>query len=70
MIPNTIKKLVNFDESINNSNEINFDEIRNLDYEKPYYFDDLPENNSFNMNWTISDLGDDNWLRFKDIQNI
>ena len=44
-----------------------FDEIRNLDYEKPYYFDDLNENNFFNMNWAISDLGDENWLRFKDI---
>ena len=33
--------------------------------------DDLNENdNSINMNWTISDLDDINWLRFKDIQNI
>ena len=33
--------------------------------------DDLNENdNSINMNWTISDLDDIGWLRFKDIQNI
>jgi len=69
-IHNTIQKLVNFDESFVKYNEINFDEIRNFDYEKSYYIDDLQENDSFNMNWTISDLGDENWLRFKDIQNI
>ena len=33
--------------------------------------DDFNENdNSINMNWTISDLDDISWLRFKDIQNI
>ena len=52
-------------------NKINFDEIKDLEYENPYYMDDLNENdNSINMNWTISDLDDISWLRFKDIQNI
>jgi hypothetical protein len=65
---NDNKKLLDFNESFN-YNEINFDEIRDLGYEKPYYIDDLDENNSSNMNWTISDLDDLNWLRFKDFQN-
>ena len=68
-VPNTFKKLVNFDENFIKCNEINFDEIRDIGYEKPYYVDDIDENDSFNFNWTISDLGDINWLRFKDIQN-
>ena len=62
----TVKNLVNLDETFNN-----FDEIKDLEYENPYYMDDLNENdNSINMNWTISDLDDISWLRFKDIQNI
>ena len=67
-INNDNKKLLDFNESFN-YNEINFDEIRDLGYEKPYYIDDLDENNSSNMNWTIPDLDDLNWLRFKDFQN-
>ena len=67
--PDTVKNLVYLDETFNN--KINFDEIKDLEYENPYYMDDLNENiNSINMNWTISDLDDINWLRFKDIQNI
>ena len=66
---NENKKFLDFNESFN-YNEINFDEIRDLEYENPYSVDDLDENNSNNMNWTISDLDDLNWLRFKDIQNI
>ena len=68
--PNTVKNLINLDETFK-SNKINFDEIKDLEYENPYYMDDLNENdNSINMNWTISDLDDISWLRFKDIQNI
>ena len=68
--PNTVKILVNLEETFK-SNKINFDEIKDLGYENPYYMDDFNENdNSINMNWTISDLDDINWLRFKDIQNI
>ena len=67
--PNTAKNLFNLDKMFNN--KINFDEIKDLEYENPYYMDDLKENdNSINMNWTISDLDDISWLRFKDIQNI
>ena len=69
--PDTVKNLVNLDETFIKSNKINFDEIKDLEYENPYYMDDLKENdNSINMNWTISDLDDISWLRFKDIQNI
>ena len=68
--PNTVKNLVNLEETFK-SNKINFDEIKDLGYENPYHMDDFNENdNSINMNWTISDLDDINWLRFKDIQNI
>jgi len=70
-VPYTVKNLVNLDEGFNKSNKINFDEIKDLGYENLYYMDDFNEsNNSINMNWTISDLDDINWLRFKDIQNI
>ena len=70
--PNTVKNLINLDGTFNiKSNKINFDEIKDLEYENPYYMDDLNENdNSINMNWTISDLDDIGWLRFKNIQNI
>ena len=70
--PYISKNLVNLDEGFNiNSDKINFDEIKDLGYENPYYMDDFNENdNSINMNWTISDLDDINWLRFKDIQKI
>ena len=69
--PNTVKNLVNLEETFIKSNKINFDEIKDLGYENPYHMDDFNENdNSINMNWTISDLDDINWLRFKDIQNI
>ena len=79
-ISNTNKKLIDFDESFNiliylihrnyKCDELNFDEIKDLGYEKSFYMDDLNENDSNNMNWTISDLDDINWLRFKDIKNI
>ena len=70
-VPYTYENLVNLDEGFNKSNKINFDEIKDLGYENLYYMDDFNEsNNSINMNWTISDLDDINWLRFKDIQNI
>ena len=70
-VPYTVKNWVNLDEGFIKSNKINFDEINDLGYDNPYYMDDFNENdNSINMNWTISDLDDINWLRFKDIQNI
>ena len=70
-VPYTAKNLFNLDEGFNKSNKINFDEIKDIEYENPYNMDHFNENdNSINMNWTISDLDDINWLRFKDIQNI
>ncbi len=38
--PNTVKNLINLDETFK-SNKINFDEIKDLEYENPYYMDDL-----------------------------
>ena len=49
--PYTCKNLINLDEGFIKSNKINFDEIKDLGFENPYYMDDFNENdNSINMN--------------------